>query len=119
MSATITVPMIPPSVNHYVTHSRGRHFKTGKATRFLETLKVCSLGQPIVRAPHYSVSSVIWLGKGDRGDVDNFNKLILDGLVLAGVIDTDSKVVDLHTYKRRDAKEPARTEIIVKEIQIK
>ena len=117
MSVTITVPMIPPSVNSYVRHSRGRHFKTPEANRFLETLVACARGAGAVSGKGYGVAIIIWLGKGDRGDIDNFPKLVLDGLVLAGVIDTDSKVVVLLIRKHRDADNP-RTEIIVSETEL-
>jgi Holliday junction resolvase RusA-like endonuclease len=53
------------------------------------------------------------MGKGERGDGDNFWKCIADGLVDAGVIHSDAAVSEWHLYVRRDRDNP-RTVIEVK-----
>ena len=79
------VPLVPPSVNHYAKHTRtGRHYVTGEAEAFKQAVAVYSRGRGIV-GKSFAVKLVVVLGKGDRGDVDNFPKLILDGLAAAGV----------------------------------
>jgi Holliday junction resolvase RusA-like endonuclease len=110
--ARLVIPLIPPSVNRYVRHTRrGTHYCTREATAFREAVVALARGI-VVEARHYEVSITIYLGKGDRGDVDNFCKLVLDALAYAGVIRSDADVADLHVAKRRDRLRP-RTEIIV------
>ena len=82
---SFTVPLVPPSVNHYVRHFRSDgHKVTDEATAF----KLGSLlrGQSLLR-PCQAIQRTLYivLGKGDRGDRDNFPKLCLDGLADAGV----------------------------------
>ncbi len=79
-----TVPFVPPGVNHYVKHTRsGRHYVTLEAKGFKEEVARFSRGRS-VRAKLFAVSLKIVLGKGDRGDIDGFPKLCLDGLSDAG-----------------------------------
>lgn len=109
---SFTVPLIPPSVNDYVRHTRaGSHYRTAEAKAWDEAVAVCAMGRRI-RAQAYCVSVVVYLGKGDRGDADNFLKCVCDGAVKAGVIDTDAKVAEVHLTKRRDRGNP-RTEIMI------
>jgi crossover junction endodeoxyribonuclease RusA len=110
---TITVPLVPPSVNHYWKHTRfGRHYVTAEGRAYKEAIALCA-GRQSVRAKYYEIEAVIFLGYGQRGDVDNFGKAIGDGLVEAGVIHSDAAVTDLILRKRRDSANP-RTEITVK-----
>jgi Holliday junction resolvase RusA-like endonuclease len=113
----ITVPFEPPSVNHYkkVNYRGGRMnwFLTKEATAFMDALYLLSRNMQL-HAETYEVEFCVYQGKGERGDVDNYSKCVLDGLVKAGVITTDSAVTDLYISKRRDAANP-RTEIVVRE----
>ena len=108
---SFSVPGHPPSVNSYVRHARGRHYRTKAADRWLWDVSFAAKKQS-VRGDAYEVNAVIWLGAKERIDIDNAGKLLLDSLVTAGVIDTDAKVVDLYLRKRRDAANP-RTDITV------
>ena len=84
MSVFFVMPMVPPSVNHYVKHTRtGRRYVTGEATAFKQALAAFNHGD-FVQGKAFSVQIDVILGKGDRGDVDNFPKLCLDGLADAG-----------------------------------
>jgi len=112
-TVNITVQGIPPSANHYVKHSRGRHFRTPEAEAFIWAVAIAA-GSQQIRAKCYVVSIGVYMGKGDRGDVDNFPKVCLDALVKARVIDSDAKIITLHVYKVRDWKNP-RTAIVVRE----
>jgi crossover junction endodeoxyribonuclease RusA len=101
----IIIPLLPPSVNHYVKHTRdGRHYVTKEAKAFKEAVALFSKGQQIRLAAYYIE---IWfnLGKNTRLDLDNAPKLVLDGLVDAGVIHSDAAVTDLTTHKRRNWKQ--------------
>jgi len=114
--AAITVPLVPPTVNHYVKHTRrGRHYVSGEAISFKEAVRLFSKRQQ-VRGAQYKVEVWVHLGKGQKGDIDNFAKVVLDGLKDAGVIDSDAKIANLHLYKRRSADRP-RTEIMVEAIE--
>jgi Holliday junction resolvase RusA-like endonuclease len=85
MSVTFTVPLVPPSVNHYVKHTRtGRSYVTAEATAFKAAIAVYSRGMAL-SAKTFSVGIAVVLPKKARGDVDNFPKLVLDGLADAGV----------------------------------
>lgn len=115
--ASITVPMVPPSVNRYVRHTRtGRHYVTEEALVFMGAIAQLSRRQS-VRGKAYKLEAWVYFGKGKRGDGDNLWKCIADGLVKAGVIDTDAKVINWHLYKRRDPRNP-RTEIVVEAIEL-
>lgn len=109
---SFTVPLVPPSVNSYVRHSRGRHYVTKEAQAFKEAIGICARGANCA-AEEYQVEAHIYLGKGDRGDIDNFAKVILDGLVSAFVIKSDAAIRRLTLEKSRDWENP-RTEITVK-----
>jgi Holliday junction resolvase RusA-like endonuclease len=99
--AEIEVPMLVPSVNHYVVHTRaGVHFKTKKAISFRDAVYFLSRGM-VVQADEYAVSIALVLGKGVRLDIDNSAKLALDSLVYAGVIRSDAAVMDLRITKHR------------------
>lgn len=80
----VEVPMIPPSVNHYVKHTRtGKRYVTDEATAFKQAVATFSKGR-YVQGKSFHVGIDITLGKGERGDIDNFPKLCLDGLADAG-----------------------------------
>jgi crossover junction endodeoxyribonuclease RusA len=109
---SFSVPAVPPSVNHYLKHTRtGRHYVTEEAKDFKDYVVLFSSKQRI-RWKHYGVEILIFLGKKQKGDLDNFAKVCLDSLVFAGVIDSDAKITDLHMTKDRDISNP-RTVISV------
>jgi crossover junction endodeoxyribonuclease RusA len=113
MSVIFTVPLVPPSVNHYCKHTRtGRSYVTAEATAFKAAIAVYSRGMAL-SAKTFSVSIAVALPKGERGDVDNFPKLCLDGLADCGMfLDRKGKrvsdayvrhlVVDLDSDSRPD-----------------
>ena len=97
---SFTVPMVPPSVNSYVRHSRGRHYRTKPADDFSLLVKQAVAGRQ-VRADFYAVTVIILLGPKQRGDIDNFAKVVLDSLVQCGAIDSDSRITSLAMMKGR------------------
>lgn len=113
MSAVrIVVPLVPVSVNHYVKHTRtGRHYVTKEAKGFMWAVLYYAAGQQI-RAKKYKLVATVYLGKGQRGDGDNFNKCIGDGLKKAGVIHSDAAIKDWQVIVDRDWNSP-RTEMII------
>jgi Holliday junction resolvase RusA-like endonuclease len=112
----IIVPLIPPSVNHYKLRTRkgvtfvSREARVFKMALVLSTRHACN-DKPMI-ADAYAVEVVIYQGKGIKGDVDNYAKCVLDGLVDSGLIHSDSAITDLVLRKRRDRENP-RTEITV------
>jgi Holliday junction resolvase RusA-like endonuclease len=68
------------------------------------------------KAKAIEVDITVFLGMRGKGDVDNFPKVVLDGLVDAGVIRTDARVSDLHVHKRRDQINP-RTVILISPLE--
>jgi Holliday junction resolvase RusA-like endonuclease len=100
MAIIFTVPGLPPSGNHYVKHSRGRHYKTPEAVKFQQDMAILAAGRKI-DAEFYAVQIHVKLGPKRKGDVDNFAKVVLDGLKLAGVIHSDAAVLFLTISKSR------------------
>jgi hypothetical protein len=115
---SFTVPMIPRSVNTYTRHcivgGRIRRFVQKDALSFIDAVRTCCGGQSVA-GKSYEVRFIVHEGKGARGDIDNRAKLVLDGLVKAGVIHSDSAITDLSMAKRKDRENP-RTEIFVRKI---
>lgn len=123
----LTIPLVPPGLNHYVRHTRnGRHYVTGGATAFKEAVAIVARGAFVIGRV-FEVEAVIYLAHKQKGDVDGFGKLILDGLADAKVFQkpdkrrllvtpcplSDAHVTDLILRKRRDVENP-RTEITVR-----
>jgi Holliday junction resolvase RusA-like endonuclease len=122
-----TVPfLIPPSVNHYkipvkirtregtrqsfAVTPEGLAFKHAVAI-FARGMSV-SPGTPQLRKKvRYALYVRVYLGKGQRGDGDNFWKCIADGLQEAGVIHSDARVRDWYISVRDEDRENPRTEI--------
>lgn len=98
------VPLLPPSVNDYVRHTRsGRHYLTPEAIAFKQAVPICAR-QRQVRHKYYAIEIFVTLGKGDRVDLDNCSKVILDGLVEGGQIHSDAAVTLLYLHKMRAEK---------------
>lgn len=106
----LIIPLEPPSGNHYVRHTRaGGHYKTPRAIAWYEAVALMAGGESVAGRSH-SVTYRVYQGFNSKGDVDNYAKCILDGLVKAHVIESDASVVEIHGYKFRDRENP-RTEI--------
>lgn len=109
-----TVPLVPPSVNTYVRHVwRGHHvahYRTHDADAFMAAVQVLAQGRFLPRG-EYGIKLVIYLGRGQRIDIDNAPKCILDAMK-GTVIHSDAAVKHLEIDIGRDPKNP-RTEIEV------
>src|SRR5690242_16125618 len=99
-----TVPMVPPSVNHY-KKPRGNgygFYVTPEANAFK-----CAVSHFAPEADQWDgysgaeffVTLHIYLGPKQKGDVDNFAKVCLDSLVAIKLIKTDAKVTRLMIAK--------------------
>jgi crossover junction endodeoxyribonuclease RusA len=95
------VPLLPPSVNHYVKHTRdGWHYVTGEAKAFKAAIPICARHR-ITRHEWYTVEIYVNLGPKKKLDLDNCTKVILDGLVEGGQIHSDAAVTLLVLHKKR------------------
>lgn len=130
-----TVPyLIPPSCNHLWQNCMYTSKKTGlpvqgrkiskEAKAFRDAVAIFSHGRSVIPALHrkrarYSVVIDVYLGKGQRGDFDNFWKCGLDALVLCGIIHADSAVDGrvsrciVHT----DERDNPRTEYLITQLE--
>ena len=108
-----TVPgLTPPSGNHYVKHTgAGRHYVSGQAKAFKNAVGLFARGKSM-DGKRLGLEVWIYLGHGQRGDGDNFWKVLADGLVQGRVISSDAAIEDWILHKRRD-RENVRTEIRV------
>lgn len=125
-----TVPgLTPPSVNHYKEPCsyRGkdglRHKGmrvTPEAKAFKAAVAIFARGRTVAPATDkerrnvkYAVQIDVYLGVGQRGDADNFNKIAVDSLVDCGVIHSDAFMRScLVTVHKEDRLNP-RTEYCV------
>lgn len=83
---TFTIPMLPPGFNHYVEHpTQGVHVKSAAAKAWERDFPLFSRGQ-FITGKRFAATLRFTFGPGDRGDVDNFNKLPLDCCAKAGML---------------------------------
>jgi len=111
-----TVPLVPPSVNHYkvpIWKRRG-FYVTAEAKAFKAAVGIFRRGA-VFGAADCEVRIRVYLGKGGRGDADNFGKVCLDSLVDCGVIKSDAAVKRINIEKHRDWYAP-RTEFTISPI---
>jgi Holliday junction resolvase RusA-like endonuclease len=128
---SFTVPFVPPSVNHYkkpvVYRKRGRIFKsftlTEEAKAYKRAVAAFAQGRTLVpndpkerKLAKYELWARIYLGPRQRGDGDNFNKVLGDGLQDAGVILNDNAIKRWHVEKFGDDRKHPRTEITISRI---
>lgn len=105
---TFALNIVPPSVNHYVTHGGGHHKKTPEAEAFeRDFLRVLppNIRERFVTGDRFSVTLHITPAPGGKGDIDNYPKLLLDCIGKAGMLRdskgknlTDAKIKILHLY---------------------
>lgn len=104
---SFSVPLIPPSVNHYKRPrlnqdlTRG-FYKTAEAQAFIDAVCILSGRQPIA-GRFFEVWVKFYLPAESflRFDADNFSKVSCDALTDAGLIPDDRYITDLHLAKRR------------------
>jgi hypothetical protein len=126
---TFTVPhLVPVSGNHYKEPIHYRKpgsisghlsFKlTRDAKAFYDAVAIFAHGETVApptmaerRKTRYGVRIDVYLGKGQRGDFDNFWKCGLDALVKCGVIHSDAAVDGEHSkcVIHRDERDNPRT----------
>lgn len=93
------IPMLPPSVNHYVTHGietdRGTgqkyvgHRKSKAAKKFSDDFKSvlpASIRDAYVIGERFAVEFQYFIPPFGKGDVDNYNKCLLDAIAACGML---------------------------------
>lgn len=102
----ITVPLLPPSVNHYVKHAviagRLRSYQTAEAKAFKAAVAMLAAGRSISpstasqrRKVAYRVTVTVTLGPKQSLDASNSIKVAEDALVQCGVIHSDARVAEV------------------------
>jgi Holliday junction resolvase RusA-like endonuclease len=98
-----SVPLLPPSVNHYKQPGRrpGTWFLTPAASAYFDAVLMISKRQ-FVYGPCYSVDIEYRIREAHflRSDLDNLQKVSLDALTRAEVIKDDRYITDLSLRKR-------------------
>jgi Holliday junction resolvase RusA-like endonuclease len=97
------IPMLPPSVNHYVEHkAQGVHVKSTAAKAWERDWPLFAKGA-FVTGKRFKASLIFRLGPKDRGDVDNFNKCVLDCVGKGRMLRTvDGKILSDAWIKKLD-----------------
>jgi Holliday junction resolvase RusA-like endonuclease len=114
---TISIPLTPPSVNHYLQRRvQGGYALTKEAQAYKDAVTLIARScRKRIEAARYKVSVHIFLAPGQRGDLDNFLKLVLDGLVAGGQLPDDDAIDELRVFKVRDQAE-ASTVVYIEEL---
>jgi Holliday junction resolvase RusA-like endonuclease len=130
---SFTVPLTPVSVNHlysdctYVGRDGYRH--RGKkispeAKAYKDAVAIFARGRTVApatprerRKVKYRVLIDLYLGKNQRLDADNGQKVMLDALEAAGVIHSDAFVGDLRVRPHKDDRLNPRTEYTVSRME--
>lgn len=85
-SLTIEIPMLPPSVNHYVEHkAQGVHVKSAQALAWERDWPIFARGA-FVQGSRFAARIGYIFGPGDSYDVDNLNKCVLDCAYKSGML---------------------------------
>jgi crossover junction endodeoxyribonuclease RusA len=103
---------VPPSVNHYLRHTRFGVTLTPQAKDFKDEVRLTIRGD-LIRG---NVRMEIHYYRPRRaGDIDGILKLTMDSL--QGILyDNDKQIIELHVYRYDDKKYP-RLEVSVDEIK--
>ena len=108
----LTLP-VPPSINSYWRVWHGRMVKTEQAKAYQRVIYNLALSKGLrpIKKPTEVVVRYTWFRKAARGDLDNIEKCIFDGLQGAAY-DKDSQICEIHGYRVTGDDDP-RVEIEV------
>lgn len=109
IEVVFTVPLVPPSVNHYKRSKKGGgFFRSPEATAFIDAVCIFAGRAPdeFYKSDFYEVDMTVFLepasyARMKSNDVDNFLKIGIDALAHARVVHNDGAIVDLHVHKRQ------------------
>lgn len=111
---TLTLPY-PPSVNHYLGHTRNGHMYRTQAARDYKEM-VGSILYDLEVDPLQGLLCVTITAYRPRkaGDIDGILKVSLDAMNKLAYED-DKQIIELHVFRRDDKHNP-RLEITIKEV---
>src|SRR5208283_4478715 len=100
----ISISGLPPSCNHYVKHTRsGVHYRTKEAEAFAQKVALAAGEHRGKNLEAKSVVIYLRLGIGQRIDIDNAPKVLIDSLVRCKVIRSDASITTLRIKKDRSS----------------
>lgn len=111
----ITIYMIPPTINKFIGRTNIWEYQKAKK-QIHQAIKLCTIGiNP--RYKKCKMKVIYYFKDRRRHDPSNYDKMLLDGLVEANIIEDDnySVIEEFTTIGRVDSKEP-RTEVYIEEI---
>lgn len=117
--AELSIPAVPPSVNHYTKQRRGGGKTLTDASREFKRTAYQSIGR---YAPHkpsekrIALEVTIYPADKRDSDIDNRNKLILDTLEEAQFIKNDSQIDEILTRRGKEIVPGGRVDIVLCEI---
>jgi len=113
MEYSFTIP-VPPSANRYWMVANNRIIVTPEAKTY-KTRIFYQLGSKIENPLRQDVAINFTVFRpSKRGDLDNYNKVMLDALKGICYLD-DSQVVEIHAFRADDKTNP-RVEFLVYEV---
>lgn len=91
---TIELPFLPPTVNTYIRHGKGRTYKTREAMKFdADVHALCCT--KVMDAGLLRASVKLYFKNDRRCDLDNRLKPLFDAVAYAGVIADDSLIDEI------------------------
>lgn len=117
--AELSIPAVPPSVNHYTKRTRNGGQTLTEASKEFKRTAYQAIGR---YAPHkpsekrIAVEVTIYPANKGDSDIDNRNKLIMDALEEAQFIKNDNQIDEILTKRGKEIIPGGRVDITVCEI---
>lgn len=109
------IPFIPPSLNKFAGRNNAWEYREEK-NKWKDLCQIYCRPKPKVPIEKSEVIITFFFGNKCRHDADNYQKMLLDGLVSAGIIQDDDFEHITVTCKGKYDKENPRTKIEIKEV---
>ena len=114
LAAQSIVLALPPSANRYWTYTNGNVFPSQEAETYKEGVAWKALHQGVRQ---FTGDVAVYLNvyrPRQAGDLDNYNKVLLDALQGVAYVD-DDQVVELHSWRHDDKAQP-RVEVEIRRV---
>lgn len=119
----------PPTLNHLYGVMNGRRYKKPAHKQYMDTVQNILIGNRVKPFKKDVAIQMVWYRASKRGDIDNIQKTLFDGLKLQrlkigkktvgfsqfGMFKDDSQIADLHIIRKEDKENP-RIELYCYEI---
>lgn len=110
---TLTLPY-PPSVNHYLAHTRNGVYRTAEAKSYREIVAWILHDMEIEPLEGLLAVEIYAYRPRKAGDIDGILKVSLDAMSKLAYVD-DKQIVELHVHRRDDKNNP-RLEVTIWEV---